>query len=167
VASYTKDHLSAFCRGRRHVACPHWYAVSVPGQLLCRCTCHEQCPLATLDVVPTVEWMASCVCPGSERSKADRRRISKVLRIDIPLRREATGARLEADGKGEGFFFGFTSPAATWPRQHLSYEEHLGPDMTLRDTAEWIERLIKGSGYRARRVKSGDKSVAAWAVTLG
>jgi hypothetical protein len=89
------------------------------------------------------------------------------VRIDIPEHRNATGAWLEADGKGEGFFFGFTSPGASWPPLYLSYEEHLGPDMTLRDTAEWIERLIKGAGYRARRVKSADKKVASWEVSLG
>jgi hypothetical protein len=93
--------------------------------------------------------------------------LSKVLRIEMPKHREATGARLEADGKGEGFFFGFTSPVASWFPQYLSYEEHLGPDMTLRDTAEWIERLMKGAGYRARRVASGDKAVASWAVSFG
>ena len=111
--------------------------------------------------------MVSCTCPGAEQSKALHRRLSKVLRIEMPKHREATGARLEADGKGEGFFFGFTSPVASWFPQYLSYEEHLGPDMTLRDTAEWIERLMKGAGYRARRVASGDKAVASWAVSFG
>ena len=51
--------------------------------------------------------MVSCVCPGAMQSKARHRRWSKVLRIQIPEHREAAGARLEADGKGEGFFFRF------------------------------------------------------------
>lgn len=111
--------------------------------------------------------MVSCNCPGSESSKALQRRLSKVVRIDIAKHREATGARLEADGKGDGFLFRFTSPGASWSPQYLSYEEHLGPEMTLRDTAEWIERLMKGAGYRVRRIKSVDKTVAEWAVTFG
>jgi hypothetical protein len=66
---------------------------------------------------------------------------------------------------GLGFALRFTGPnGISWKEQALSYQEHLGPDMTLRDAAEWVERMMKVAGYRARRVKSGDKAVAAWVV---
>jgi hypothetical protein len=168
--------MSTYCerrrgRGPRHVACPHWYAGGPfhgsPGLYLCECSCHNACPLADRVRATTAEWMASCDCPGSEPEKARRRRHSKVVRIDIPEHFEATGAQLETDGNGDGYFFRFTARGHSWTPQYISYDEHLGPDMTLRDTAEWIERVMKGSGYRVRRVKSGDKTVAAWAVTFG
>jgi hypothetical protein len=123
--------------------------------------------LEKTDVVPMNDWETKCTCRGSEAVKAIYRRHSKVARIDIPLYIGATGARLETRREGDGFLLRFTGPTdASWAPRFLSYDEHLGSDMTLRDTAEWIEGTMKGTGYRARRFKSGDKSTAAWMISL-
>ena len=112
--------------------------------------------------------MADRICPGSEPSKVVVRRSPKGLRIDIPRHHAATGARLEPDGQDRGFLLHFSgSQSVSWTPQYINYRDHLGPDVTLIHTAEWVERMIKGAGYRTRRVKSGDKTVAAWAVSLG
>jgi hypothetical protein len=108
-----------------------------------------------------------CVCPGAEIEKNRVRHRPKPVRLDIPLHTNATHARLTSDVRGLGFVLRFTGPGGiSWKEQFLSYQEHLGPDMTLRDTAQWVERMMTVAGYRARRVKSGDKAVAAWVVWL-
>ena len=73
---------SRACADETHQACGH-VSAAIPGArprreatiLLCRCACHEACPLARrkLDGVPVTVWRQRCTCPGAEQARTTQR----------------------------------------------------------------------------------------------
>ncbi len=70
------------CSRDAHVYCPHLFGIGGglnPRRLrlefgagLCRCSCHESCPVrltAKRMTVPAKAWYASCTCPGADRER--------------------------------------------------------------------------------------------------
>lgn len=87
--------LSVWCTRSDHGRCPHWAGMRMPrpwrrplvaDMVLCRCSCHAECPLADDGRVPQDVWSERCVCPGAavarasfERSADRRREVSRVV----------------------------------------------------------------------------------------
>jgi hypothetical protein len=136
------------CQHGDHQNCSHKFGAGMsllgrnrqPMALLCRCSCHESCPIGRQPEVPNQEWSDACTCPGSQRL----RDIEQRVRREAETRRARDAEVLRDVTVGQG------RPAEDIQLDILaSYEAH-GYEPPS-DFSRWSRFLAAGTARRGTR----------------
>jgi hypothetical protein len=108
------------CTRDTHNRCPHLFSSGFnllpirpqPGAIMCRCSCHSNCPVAPASRqmrVSAKAWYTSCTCPGADLTRQrmdeagaevlDSDELWEKAKRDVQMRSEAFRA---AQDRGEG-----------------------------------------------------------------